>query len=41
MKSEVFNIDCMEGMEQYPDKYFDLAKNSCHRAGLRFYRIRD
>jgi site-specific DNA-methyltransferase (adenine-specific) len=25
MKSEVFNIDCMEGMKQYPDKYFDLA----------------
>jgi site-specific DNA-methyltransferase (adenine-specific) len=25
MKSEVFNIDCIEGMKQYPDKYFDLA----------------
>jgi len=25
MISEVFNIDCMEGMKQYPDKYFDLA----------------
>lgn len=25
MKSEVFNIDCMIGMAQYPDKYFDLA----------------
>lgn len=25
MKSEVFNIDCMEGMKQYPDKYFELA----------------
>ena len=23
--SQVFNIDCMEGMKQYPDKYFDLA----------------
>ena len=23
--SEVFNIDCMEGMAQYPDKYFELA----------------
>lgn len=23
--SEVFNIDCMEGMKQYPDKHFDLA----------------
>ena len=23
--SEVFNIDCMEGMKHYPDKYFDLA----------------
>lgn len=25
MKSETFNIDCMVGMAQYPDKYFDLA----------------
>ena len=25
MKSEVFNMDCMEGMKQYPDGYFDLA----------------
>jgi len=25
MISQVFNIDCMEGMKQYPDKYFDLA----------------
>ncbi len=25
MKSEVFNIDCMEGMKNYPDNYFDLA----------------
>jgi site-specific DNA-methyltransferase (adenine-specific) len=24
-KSEVFNMDCMEGMSQFPDKYFDLA----------------
>ena len=23
--SEVYNIDCMEGMAKYPDKYFDLA----------------
>ena len=23
--SEVFNMDCIEGMKQYPDKYFDLA----------------
>ncbi len=23
--SEVFNHDCMEGMKEYPDKYFDLA----------------
>ena len=21
----VYNMDCMEGMKQYPDKYFDLA----------------
>lgn len=25
MKSQVFNMDCMEGMKQYPDKYFELA----------------
>lgn len=25
MKSEVFNIDCMEGMKNFPDKYFELA----------------
>ena len=25
MKSEVFNMDCMEGMKQYPNGYFDLA----------------
>jgi site-specific DNA-methyltransferase (adenine-specific) len=24
-KSEVFNLDCLEGMKQYPDNYFDLA----------------
>lgn len=24
-KSEVFNQDCMEGMKQFPDKYFELA----------------
>ena len=23
--SDYFNADCMEGMKQYPDKYFDLA----------------
>lgn len=23
--SETFNMDCVEGMKQYPDKYFDLA----------------
>ncbi len=25
MKSEVFNIDCMEGMKDTPDNYYDLA----------------
>lgn len=25
MKSEVFNMDCIEGMKQYPNKYFELA----------------
>ena len=24
-KSEAFNMDCMEAMKEYPDKYFDLA----------------
>lgn len=24
-KSEVFNMDCIEGMKQYPDNYFELA----------------
>ena len=23
--SEVYNMDCIEGMKEYPDKYFDLA----------------
>lgn len=23
--SNVYNMDCMEGMKQYPDKFFDLA----------------
>lgn len=23
--SEAFNMDCMEGLKQFPDKYFDLA----------------
>jgi len=25
MISEVYNMDCIEGMKQYPDKHFDLA----------------
>jgi site-specific DNA-methyltransferase (adenine-specific) len=25
MESKVFNADCLEGMKQYPDKWFDLA----------------
>lgn len=25
MESTVFNSDCLEGMKQYPDKWFDLA----------------
>ncbi len=25
MANQVFLMDCMEGMKQYPDKYFDLA----------------
>lgn len=23
--NEAYNLDCMEGMKQFPDKYFDLA----------------
>lgn len=23
--SEVYNMDCIQGMKHYPDKYFDLA----------------
>jgi len=25
MRTDVFNMDCIEGMKQYPDKYFELA----------------
>lgn len=25
MSSIVYNMDCIDGMKQYPDKYFDLA----------------
>jgi site-specific DNA-methyltransferase (adenine-specific) len=25
MKNEIFNLDCIEGMKQYPDNYFELA----------------
>lgn len=25
MESQVFNMDCLEGMRHYPDKFFDLA----------------
>lgn len=24
-KSEAFNMDCMEALKEFPDKYFDLA----------------
>ncbi len=23
--NKLYNMDCMEGMKQFPDKYFDLA----------------
>jgi site-specific DNA-methyltransferase (adenine-specific) len=48
MKSETFNIDCMVGMAQYPDKYFDLAvvdppygmpKDSTHGRGKLKNRV--
>jgi len=47
MQSQVFNMDCIEGMKQYPDKYFELAivdppygigfdkENTTMSAGLR------
>lgn len=25
IKSEIFNIDCIQGMKEYPDNYFELA----------------
>lgn len=25
VKSEIYNMDCIEGMKQYPDNYFELA----------------
>ena len=25
MSGEFYNMDCMEGMARYPDKYFDIA----------------
>ena len=25
MRNVVYNMDCMKGMKEYPDKYFDLA----------------
>lgn len=25
MRNVVYNMDCMRGMKEYPDKYFDLA----------------
>lgn len=25
IESRVYLMDCIEGMKQYPDKYFDLA----------------
>jgi site-specific DNA-methyltransferase (adenine-specific) len=25
MISEVYNMDCLQGMKEYPDNYFDLA----------------
>lgn len=38
LKSQIFNIDCMEGMKQYPDKYFELAivdpPYGIHRNGM-------
>ena len=43
MKSRAYNMDCMSGMEMYPDKHFDLAivdppygiKQDGHRANNR------
>lgn len=39
-----YNMDCMEGMKQFPDKYFDLAiVDPPYGSGgyvLRWYKIR-
>ena len=24
-----YNMDCMDGMKEFPDKYFDLAIDKC------------
>ena len=24
-----YNMDCLEGMKEFPDKYFDLAIDKC------------
>ena len=43
-KSEVFNMDCIEGMKQYPDKYFELAIVDPPygiKAVQRIYKVRD
>lgn len=48
MENKVYLMDCMEGMKQYPDKYFDLAvvdppyglkKSSTHGSGKLKNRI--
>lgn len=28
-KTRVYNQDCMEGMKEFPDKYFELAVVLC------------
>nr|DAZ52159.1 MAG TPA: hypothetical protein [Caudoviricetes sp.] len=32
MTNIVYNTDCMVGLREYPDKYFDLAVNEIREA---------
>lgn len=40
MKSEIFLMDCIEGMKQYPDKYFDLAVVSTTKNEKLYKRLK-
>ena len=34
-----YNMDCIEGMKQFPDKYFDLAKNRIEKAKENIFEL--